>query len=121
MKMTLIRYVFSEIYLTKGYLLRIPNQQIQQSILGVLYKSIQSKNKSPISDNNYDGLRPTTHLYLLNTQCDSDLCETLVKVKKKTNISCNCYLSLSFLGTVYGGKWFISSYSNNKNITDLFN
>ncbi|CAF5098312.1 unnamed protein product, partial [Rotaria magnacalcarata] len=62
-----------------GYLLRIPNKSIQQCILETLYKSIQTTNKSPRIDDNYDDLTPAPHIYLLRTQCSSDLCETLVK------------------------------------------
>ncbi|UJR26392.1 hypothetical protein I4U23_007724 [Adineta vaga] len=62
-----------------GYLLRVPNKRIQQCILETLYKSIQSTNKSPIDDNDYDGLRPIKIDYLLKIHCYSDLCETLVK------------------------------------------
>ncbi|CAF1072360.1 unnamed protein product [Adineta steineri] len=62
-----------------GYLLRIPIKRIQKCILETLYKSIQSSNKSPLPSNNYDGLKPATMDYLLSIQCNSDLCETLVK------------------------------------------
>jgi hypothetical protein len=47
-----------------------------------LYKSIQLTNKSPIVEDDYDGLRPIKIDYLLRMQCHSDLCETLVKVKR---------------------------------------
>jgi hypothetical protein len=66
-----------------GYLLRISNKRIQQCILDILYKSIQPTNKSPIAEDDYDGLRPIKIDYLLRMQCNSDLCETLVKVMKK--------------------------------------
>jgi len=63
-----------------GYLLRIPIKRIQKSILETLFKSIQSSNKSSLPSDDYDGLKPATVDYLLRTQCNSDLCETLVKV-----------------------------------------
>ncbi|CAF4303340.1 unnamed protein product, partial [Adineta steineri] len=61
------------------YLLRIPNKRIQQCILETLYKSSQLTNKSPIDENDYDGIRPIRMDYLLRLQCHSDLCETLTK------------------------------------------
>ncbi|CAF1110357.1 unnamed protein product [Adineta ricciae] len=62
-----------------GYLLRVSNKRIQRCILETLYKSIQPTNKSPIADNDFDGLRPIRIDYLLKIHCYSDLCETLVK------------------------------------------
>jgi hypothetical protein len=66
-----------------GYLLRVPIKRIQKCILETLFKSIQPSNKSPLPADDYDGLKPTTMDYLLRTQCNSDLCETLVKVREK--------------------------------------
>ncbi|CAF0835162.1 unnamed protein product [Adineta ricciae] len=62
-----------------GYLLRVPIQRIQKCILETVFKTIQSSNKSPIPSDNYDGLKPAAVEYLLRIQCNSDLCETLVK------------------------------------------
>ncbi|CAF3323798.1 unnamed protein product [Rotaria socialis] len=66
-------------YSDYGYLLRIPIKRIQKCILETLFKSIQSSNKSPVPYDDYDSLKPTTIEYLLRTQRNSDLCETLVK------------------------------------------
>lgn len=69
--------------LITGYLLRVPLKRIQRCILETLYKVIQPPNKSRIVENNYDGLQPATAEYLLEMQCVSDLCETLVQVEIK--------------------------------------
>jgi hypothetical protein len=71
-------FLFNKINL--GYLLRVPIKRIQKCILETLFKSIQASNKSPLASDDYDGLKPTTIDYLIRTQCNSDLCETLVKV-----------------------------------------
>ncbi|CAF1323044.1 unnamed protein product [Adineta steineri] len=71
--------VLISFYSDFGYLLRIPNKRIQQCILETLYKSSQLTNKSPIDENDYDGIRPIRMDYLLRLQCHSDLCETLTK------------------------------------------
>ncbi|CAF1002747.1 unnamed protein product [Rotaria sordida] len=87
-----------------GYLLRIPNKRIQQCILETLYKSIQSTNKSSIDENNYDNLRSTTINYLLRIQCNSDLCETLVKALSMVENDLSLRIHIIKLLQIYSSK-----------------
>lgn len=68
-----------------GYLLRSPNKRIQQGVLEALYQTVQPTNRSPIGDDDYAGMRPIRIGQLLKSQCHSDLCETLVKVRRETS------------------------------------
>ncbi|CAF0791002.1 unnamed protein product [Rotaria sp. Silwood1] len=91
-------------YADFGYLLRIQNKRIQQCILETLYKSIQSTNKSSIAEDNYDGLRPTPINYLLRTQCNSDLCETLVKALSMVENELSLRIDIIKLLQIYSSK-----------------
>ena len=101
-----------------GYLLRVPIKRIQQCILETLHKSIQPSNKSPISANDYDGLKPAPLDYLLRIQCTSDLCETLVKVNDD-DLVWSCRKFGTFVDLVDRGKWSVTSNSDLEIITNL--
>ena len=78
-----------------GYLLRVPSKRVQQCILETLLKTVHPSNKSPLPSDDLDGLKPAPIDYLLRIQCNSDLCETLVKVvtcETRSSIGCRSFL-----------------------------
>ena len=70
-----------------GYLLRVPIKRVQHCILETLFKTVHPSNKSPLPSDDLDGLKPAPIDYLLRIQCNSDLCETLVKVITRVALS----------------------------------